>query len=145
MFLGHFETKFDIQKGRTALPSTFRKKINGRAIITKGFEKSLLLVKFSDWEKVIEKVSQESFLSGLSRQTDRFLLGNAFELSFDSQGRFIVPVKLREYASFGKEIYFVGVGSKVEIWDKKRWDKNDKYLYNNITQISEELYEKSNR
>jgi MraZ protein len=143
MFIGHYETKVERAKGRTALPSTFRKQIKTKAIITKGFEGSLILVKFQDWEKVIAQVAQENFLSGLARQTDRFLLGNAFEVAFDSQGRFIIPTRLRDYAKLGRQAIFAGVGNRIEIWDKLAWEKNDQYLNENIAQISEELDEKS--
>lgn len=142
MFLGHYQTNFDSQKGRTALPNVFRKQIGKKAVITKGYEGSLLIVKEDDWEKIITSVADHSFLSGLSRQTDRFLLGNAFEIDLDAQGRFVIPQKLREYAKLNKEIIFVGVGNRVEVWDKTGWEKNDQYLNENIAQISESLDDK---
>ncbi len=142
MLLGHYEQKFDQDKGRTAIPSSFRKQIGQKAIITKGYEDSLMIIAVKDWQNVIEKVSDQNLLSAFSRQTDRFLLGNAFEIVFDSQGRFIIPNKLRLFAHLSKDIVFVGVGSRVEIWDKKSWENNDKYLKENIAQLSEKLDEK---
>ena len=142
MFLGNFQTNFDSQKGRCATPSIFRKKLGKKAIITKGYENSLIIVSLEDWERVIADVSNSSFLSSKSRQTDRFLLGNAFEIEFDSQGRCVIPPKLREYAKLGKEILFVGVGNRIEIWDLKNWEKNDQYLNENIARISEEANDK---
>ncbi len=142
MFLGHYLTNIDNQKSRTAVPSVFRKILGKKAIITKGYENSLLLVKTDDWTNIITTVLGQNFLSGMSRQTDRFLLGNAFEVEFDAQGRFIIPQALREYAKIGKEVLFVGVGNRIEIWDKTAWEKNDQYLNENIAQISESLNEK---
>ncbi|NMB57059.1 division/cell wall cluster transcriptional repressor MraZ [Candidatus Beckwithbacteria bacterium] len=142
MYLGNYQTRFDQQKGRTAIPSSFRKQLGKKAIITKGYENSLMIIPVNDWEKVIGKVLDENFLSGFSRQTERFLLGNAFEISFDSQGRFIIPVNLREYAKLENETIFVGVGNRVEMWDKKVWEKNNQYLDENIAQLSEKLDEK---
>lgn len=143
MFLGNYTQKLDIKKGRTAVPVRFRQLLGKKAVITQGHERSLILVNSVSWKKVIEGVANKSFLSGASRQTDRFLLGNAFEVEFDKQGRFILPKALRKYAQLDKEIIFVGVGNRVEIWDKTAWEKQQKYLAENIAQISEKLDEQT--
>jgi MraZ protein len=142
MFLGHYQTNFNIEKGRTSVPKTLHEQLGREAVITKGYEGSLIIVKKEDWEDVINQVTGQSFLSGLARQTDRFLLGNAFEVKFDAQGRFVIPPKLREYAKLGKEVIFVGIGNRIEIWDKETWEKNDQYLNENIDKISETLNDK---
>ncbi len=142
MFLGNYQSNFDSIKGRTAIPVALRKMLGNRAIITKGYEGSLILVKTDDWHEVVESALTGNFLSSMSRQTDRYLLGNAFEVEFDSQGRFVIPFKLRDYAKLNKEILFVGVGNRVEIWDKDAWERNDQYLTENIEKISEGLGKK---
>jgi len=143
MFIGHFQTNFDIQKGRTAMPINFRKDVGKKAIITKGYENSLIMIKLSDWRDIIGKISSGNFLNSMQRQTDRFLLGNAFEIEFDSQGRFIIPLKLREHAKLSKEILFVGVGNRIEIWDRETWEKNDQFLSQNIERISQQVSDKA--
>jgi MraZ protein len=145
MFLGHYETNFDNQKGRTSVPKVFAKELGKAAVITKGYEGSLMIVKKEDWADVISQVTQKNFLSGLSRQTDRYLLGNAFEISFDTQGRCVIPQKLREYAKLNKNVIFVGVGNRIELWEKSKWETNDQYLDTNIEQISESLNDKLNQ
>ncbi len=139
MFLGHFEAKLDVKKGRTVLPSSLRKQMGKKCIITKGFERSLMLVNINSWENLIKNITGKSFLSGMSRQTDRFLLGNAFELNLDDQSRFVIPIKLREYANLNNSIIFVGVGNRIEIWDKKSWEDNNQYLDSNIAEITDKL------
>lgn len=144
MFLGHYQTNFDTEKGRTALPSNFRRQVGKSVILTKGYEGSLFLVSVKDWEQIVGTVTGQGFLSAYSRQTDRFLLGNAFEIGLDAQGRFVIPLKLREYAKLGKEIVFVGVGKRIEVWDRIQWEKNDQYLNDHIVEMSEKLEEKGN-
>jgi transcriptional regulator MraZ len=143
MFLGHFQSNFDKKKGRCAVPNVFAKNLGKEAVITKGYEGSLIIVKKQDWQAVISGASSGTFLSSLSRQTDRFLLGNAFEISFDTQGRFVIPPKLREYAQLGQQIIFVGVGNRIEVWGRQAWEKNDQYLSENIAQISEKLNDRN--
>lgn len=144
MLLGNYQSNFDNQKGRCAVPNNFRKILGKKAIITKGYESSLILIKIEDWQKIVDQISTGNFLSSMSRQTDRFLLGNAFEVEFDSQGRCVIPLKLRDYAKLEKEILFVGVGNRIEIWSKTVWEKNDQYLDENINQISQQLHDRQN-
>ena len=142
IFIGNYTSKLDTAKGRTAIPAKFRRLFGKKAIITQGFEKSLILVKESDWEQVTNQVSNASFLTGVARQTERFLLGSAFEIDPDAQGRFIIPQALRKYAGLGKDLVFVGVGNRVEIWDEKAWNNQQRYLAQNIAEISEKLDER---
>ena len=37
------------------------------------------------------------------------------------QGRINIPQNLREYAGLSKEVFIVGVSTRVEIWDKDKW------------------------
>ena len=142
MFIGNYSSKLDTLKGRTAVPASFRRQFGKKAIITQGYEKSLMIVRADQWEQVIGQVVKASFLSGVARQTERFLLGSAFEIELDVQGRFIIPQALRRYASLGEEIVFVGVGSRVEVWGKRTWEKQQDHLAENIALISEQLDEK---
>lgn len=145
MFLGNYQSKLDISKGRTALPARFRKIIGKKAIVAQGYEGSLMMVKTDDWQEVVSVIDKGSFLSGATRYTERFILGSAFKVNFDSQGRFIIPQNLRQYAKLGKDIVFVGVGKRLEIWDKAVWQKQLSYVNKNIAQISEKLDEKLSR
>jgi len=142
MFIGNYTSKLDPTKGRTAVPVVFRRKLGKKAIITQGYENSLMIVRADQWEKVVEQVANASFLTGVARQTERFLLGSAFEVETDSQGRFIIPQALRSHARLGKEVVFVGVGNRIEVWGQKAWEKQQTHLIENIASISEKLDEK---
>ncbi|PIS09160.1 division/cell wall cluster transcriptional repressor MraZ [Candidatus Beckwithbacteria bacterium CG10_big_fil_rev_8_21_14_0_10_34_10] len=141
MLIGNFSAKLDSDKGRTALPAKFRSLLGKKVIITAGFEKSLMIVKYSSWEKVAGGIVNKPFISGAARETDRYLLGNAFEIELDSQGRFIVPPPLRSYASLGEQIVFVGMGNRVEMWNLNDWEEHQEYLKGNIEKISQRLDE----
>jgi len=141
MLIGNFSAKLDLQKGRTALPKKFRQLLGKKVIITAGYENSLLVVSYSSWEKVAGGIVNKPFISGAARETDRFLLGSAFEVDLDAQGRFIIPQSLRFYASLSQNIVFVGVGNRVEVWNQSAWEKHQQYLDENIEKISQQLNE----
>lgn len=138
MLIGNYTNKVS-SKGRTAVPAQFRKKLGQIAIITKGYEGSLFLVSMKNWQQVTDQVDQDSFILAQTRKVDRFILGNAFEIKLDSQGRFVIPKNLREFAQVGPEAIFVGVGNRVEIWDKSRWQKHQDYLGQNVEKIIDSL------
>ena len=57
----------------------------------------------------------------------------------DKQGRILIPASLRAYADLAKDVVLVGVGSRVEIWNKDAWD--DASEYDGIEEIAEGLEE----
>lgn len=141
MLIGHFTSKLDLEKGRTALPKKFRELLGKKIIITTGYEKSLMIVSLESWAKVTAGITNQPFISGSARETDRFLLGNAFEADLDAQGRFIVPQSLRSYAHLTENVVFVGVGNRVELWDQNNWEEHQQYLNGNIEKIAQQLDE----
>ena len=40
----------------------------------------------------------------------------------DKQGRILIPQNLRDHAGLEKDIYVIGVSSRVELWDKVKWE-----------------------
>ena len=43
-------------------------------------------------------------------------------MELDKQGRILLPANLREFAGLDKDVVLVGVGSRIEIWSKEKWD-----------------------
>jgi MraZ protein len=139
MLIGNFLAKLDTKKGRTALPSKLREQVGDKIIITLGYEHSLMIIDQASWGKVVGGVINKPFISGPARETDRFLLGSAFEIDLDSQGRFIIPQGLRIHAELSQNIVFVGVGNRIEVWDVTKWEQYKNYLDKNIELIAEKL------
>ena len=40
----------------------------------------------------------------------------------DKQGRILLPASLREFAGLDKDVVLVGVGSRIEIWSREKWE-----------------------
>ena len=140
MLIGQYTTKISI-KGRLALPNKFKKILGPDLIITAGYEKSLMIVSQDSFQKVLGEITNRPLTLKPARATDRFLLGSAFELKLDSQGRFIVPKNLRKYAGLENQAIFLGIGNRVELWSQKNWLEYSKYLNKNIETLAEQLPE----
>ena len=61
-------------------------------------------------------------------ETREILLSGATECEIDKQGRFLIPANLREVAKLEKDAVIVGVGTRLEIWDKEIWQKCDENI-----------------
>ncbi len=75
------------------------------------------------------------------RDIDRFILGSAFELTVDDQGRVLVPEVLSEYASLKEDVVFVGLGDRIEIWSRDEWLKREKHVAIHASELMEKLVE----
>jgi len=127
------------EKKQIAFPKKFREILGDTLIITKGFDGHLIIVSKNHWETLLEGTEGKPFTNNESRQTQRFLLGNATEITLDGKGRFVLPDYLREYAGISKEVIFAGIKRFVEVWDKKRWVDAQQKLSENIISITEKL------
>ena len=140
LLIGHYETNLS-PKGRVALPSRFKKILGTKLIVTAGYEKALMIIAPKDWQAVVGQVTNRQLTVGPARATDRFLLGSAFEVVLDTQGRFIIPKYLRKYAELTDEVVFIGVGNRLELWSETKWQAYEQYLEKNISKLGEQLAE----
>ena len=63
-----------------------------------------------------------------ARDFVRFFLSGAVECEIDKQGRFLIPNNLRVAAELEKEAVIIGVGTRLEIWNKENWEKCDENI-----------------
>ena len=54
-------------------------------------------------------------------KTMRTLFANAVKCELDSQGRIVIPQKLRRYAGLDKDAVIIGVNDRAEIWSAETW------------------------
>lgn len=138
MLIGEFNSPLG-DKNRVALPKKLRSELSEDLIITRGFERCLILLDSAHWTSLITEINRNPLLSLSVRDTKRFLLGGAFDLEIDKQGRFVIPEALMQYSRITSEIVFVAVGEWIEVWDKERWEDKLQYLSENSADIAERL------
>ena len=128
MFIGEHKQKMDT-KGRVVVPSKFRDELGNQVVVTKGLgEQCLYAFSRESWEKVVSKLEELPMTNMKVRNFNRFFLAGANNLEADKLGRVLMPSALREYALLDKEVVWVGVGNRMEIWDVDKWkENNDKF------------------
>lgn len=143
MIIGEYRSTVG-EKKRVSLPKKFRDELGEEIILTRGYEDSLILVNKQMWEKVAGEVVGGSFINKNIRDTNRFLVGGASEITTDKLGRFIIPEALFEHAGIKKDVVFIGLINWIEIWDREKWEERLKYLRENGEEIAEEISKMSN-
>lgn len=135
MFMGEYNHTIDI-KGRIIVPSKFRDSLGDDFIVTQGLDGCLFVYPNEEWHNFVVQLKN---LPGNKevRQMQRYFMAGAANCEVDKQGRILIPTKLRESAALEKDIVFVGVLSKIEIWSKERWESNNDY--SNMDQIAERM------
>lgn len=138
MIIGEYKQKIG-DKNRIAFPKKFREEIGNKVIISKGYEGCLLIMSPAQWEEMVADSVSGPFVSGLIRDTSRFLFASASEIELDSQGRFVIPAYLKEYSSLLEDGVFLGLGRWVELWDESKWDEKRKDIEDTSSIIGEKL------
>jgi MraZ protein len=116
-------------KGRLAMPTRYRERIversNGHLVATiDRTDRCLLIYPLPDFEEIERQLNDLPALSAAARSLQRLMIGHATELELDSQGRMLIPPKLREYAGLNRDVMLVGQGVRFELWDEAQWEAN---------------------
>jgi MraZ protein len=120
MFLGEYSFTLD-EKSRMTIPAKLRAGFVNGLVVTRGFDKCLMVYAMDTFRVLEEKTHQLNLTSSTSRDAFRFLFGGAADAVLDNAGRVLVPDYLRDYAGLKGNIVIVGMGSFLEVWDADRW------------------------
>ena len=137
MFMSEYNHTLDT-KGRLIIPAKFREILGEEFVISKGMDGCLFVYANDDWNAFEQKLTSLPLINKEARQFARFFLAGAATVEVDKQGRILLPPVLREYANLTKDVVLVGVLSRVEIWDKDRWQENT-YDEDEMDEIAEHM------
>ncbi len=124
MLIGEYEHSLDA-KGRLIMPVKLRQDMGEKFIVTKGLDGCLFAFSQEEWLNFETKLKLLPLSDKNARNFVRFFLSGATECEIDKQGRFLIPNNLRNAANLEKEVVVIGVGTRLEIWDKGIWEQCD--------------------
>ena len=121
-FSGKHYKSLDV-KGRLIIPAPFREILSSnhssKLIITNEvFDKCLCAYAVDEWQQLIDRVSQLPQTSDAVKYYMRRVIGSAVESEIDKQGRVLVSPALRVDSGLNGEVVLLGLGNRIEIWDK---------------------------
>lgn len=110
-------------KGRVSLPKGFRQAFNDGAFLTAGFDGCVFAFPADEWERRIGEVKDRPLSDPQGRALGRMFFASAEAVELDSQGRLLVPQRLRKQSGIDREAVVVGVEDRMEIWDASAWER----------------------
>jgi len=113
-------------KGRMTVPARHREGLKAvcedRLTITKNPKRCLTIFPRPAWEAFRAR------LLALPMSVDdwrRVYLGSAMDVEIDASSRVLIAPELREWAGLERDVLFIGMGSRFELWDKTRHDAHE--------------------
>ena len=138
MLIGEYKYNLD-NKGRVALPTKFKNKFAEGLILTRGIDQCIFGFPKEEWEKVVKKISELPLSQANARAFARLILSGAYEAEIDNQRRVLIPESLRKYAGLERRVVIVGMHTRIEIWDEKKWEEYKKQSEESSEEIAERL------
>ena len=141
VLIGEYDHSLD-SKGRLIMPAKLREDMGEKFIITTGLDGCLFGFSMEEWKKFEDKLKTLPITNKNARNFVRFFLSGATECELDKQGRFLIVGKLRENAKLEKDVTIIGTGTRIEIWNKEKWQEHiseENLSIEDIEQNMEEL------
>ena len=115
-------------KGRVMLPVAFKKQLakeltEGFVIKRSIFSKSLELFPMSTWNETSKTVNKLNKFNKKNVEFIRLFNYGVMEVALDANGRYLISKDLITFAKITKDIVMAAAGDRIEIWDKKSYEK----------------------
>lgn len=120
MFIGEYQHSLD-EKGRVIVPVKYREQLGESFVLTKGLDGCLFIYTLPEWYAFEQKLKNLPLTNANARKFVRFFLSGAVECATDKQGRILIPTSLRVYSEIEKDIVFIGMSNRIELWSIEKW------------------------
>ena len=118
---GTYEHSIDA-KGRLFIPAKLREELGVTFYLAMGVDECLAIYPQETWNRFTEKFASLPMSQSAAM---RPLFANASKCELDSQGRIVIPQKLRKYAGLDKDVVIIGVNDRAEIWSAETWNARE--------------------
>ena len=115
--IGQYQHNIDA-KGRLFIPAKYREELGDTFYVTLGLDGCLSVYSDAKWAELTAKFDALPISQARKMRT---LFANAAKCEPDSQGRILIPAKLRQYAALEREVIINGASKCLELWCPERW------------------------
>ena len=121
LFLSTYTNKVD-KKGRVSVPATFRavlldQPFQGIVLFRSAQHQALEGFSWSYMEQLSERLDDFDLMSAEQDDLAATIFADSVQLSFDGDGRIVLPEDLRNFADIDEKAAFVGMGRKFQVWN----------------------------
>jgi MraZ protein len=141
MFRGRYQHTID-PKGRLSVPAKFRDALAsyGENLVVVPNEYSLEVHPLEEWQKLEEKVNEQSMFTLEVRKLSRLYISRAKDITLDGAGRILLPPDTRAQAGLEKDVTILGGGRKMfEVWDRGRFEEYERTQGDALPTLFEKL------
>ena len=110
---------------RITIPKKYREKLSKNLVITRGIDWCLFVYDKKIWkqvknelEEIVNKTTSKDAIDFI-----RLFMRGAAKVKTGSNDRIIIPEFLSDYAYLKKDIIFIELGKRIEIWAKEKFEK----------------------
>jgi MraZ protein len=123
LLTGTYERSLD-DKLRLAMPRPLREALKGQEqlLLTPGTDGSLSLYSTTSFAELTSQLAARSPSGQEVRAFSRLLYAQSHSVEIDSQGRIRIPTELARLANLEGDVVLLGVGDRIELWNKSRWE-----------------------
>ena len=141
-FSGEYQHAID-DKGRLTLPVSIRDGLGTRVVLSKGSRKPqprLRVYPLNTWEKLTEKLEGLNDFDPRNAEFKlRFFSGSVL-CDIDRQGRLLLNQEFRSHGDITRDVYIVGAGNYLEIYDKEAWETMRANLDDSFDSLALEIF-----
>jgi MraZ protein len=121
LFLATHQNKID-KKGRISVPAPFRALLNkgefqGMVAFPSLTQPAIEGFPMNRMERLSQQIDQLEPFSHDYNDLSASIFADAHPLTFDSEGRIMLPTSLKEHGQFNQDVIFVGRGAAFQIWN----------------------------
>jgi MraZ protein len=137
-FRGTFDHTLDA-KNRLTVPARYRATLAEGVVIAMpvDLKPCVGIWRPEDYERYTRRALEElPPLSPRLTELERFFYGSSQDMDLDAAGRIMIPGFLGEHAELEKEVVVVGVGDRLELWNRGRWNDHRPALLSGVAEIT---------
>lgn len=125
-------------KNRLTVPSRHRAQYGEEIVLARGLETCLAIWRPEGYERYLaSSLAGHPPLSRAYGQLERFLNANSRRIRIDAANRVQLPPTLLAKAKLEREVALVGVGERLEVWDRPTWDAYDDDTLEHVLDIAD--------
>jgi MraZ protein len=139
--VGEYDALLD-EKNRILVPADFRKEITDAReekslILRIGRNRVAWLYPENYYRELIAQRRQSLMPGEDEEKFNEAYYGMIFRLSWDAQGRIVVPEKVMKRTNMGRSLTLVGAGDHLAIWNRDEWERRAQTLLDTMDEISD--------
>ncbi|MFN7662519.1 MAG: division/cell wall cluster transcriptional repressor MraZ [Alphaproteobacteria bacterium] len=128
LFLSTYINKID-RKGRVSVPAPFRAALttqpNGGVIVFKSYTlPALEAYHMERMQALSDSLDQMELFSESQEDLAAALFADAQQLTWDQEGRIMIPDSFRAFAHIEETVAFVGRGPTFQLWNPGKFEKH---------------------